>query len=40
MSLVETPLSEKILIGEIKKGERVSIFCENDEIKFKCLSTI
>ena len=40
MSLVETPLSEKILIGEIKKGERVSVSCENGSIKFKCLSTI
>ena len=40
MSLVETPLSEKILIGEIKKGERVRVFCENDEIKLGCLSTI
>ncbi|MBQ8145756.1 MAG: ATP-dependent Clp protease ATP-binding subunit [Clostridia bacterium] len=38
--LIENPLSEKILVSEIKKGDRVSVFCENDEIKFKCLSPV
>ena len=38
MSLIETPLSEKILLGEIKKGDSVSVFCQNDNIEFKVFS--
>ena len=38
MSLIENPLSDKILSGEIKKGDRVCINCHNDEISFKCLA--
>ncbi|MBQ7225508.1 MAG: ATP-dependent Clp protease ATP-binding subunit [Clostridia bacterium] len=39
-SLIETPLSEKILSQEIKKGDRVSVFCENDRIIFRCFNTV
>ncbi len=39
-AIIENPLSEKILAGEVKKGDRVSVFCENNEIKFKCLSPV
>ena len=38
--LIENPLSEKILSGEIKKGDDVSVFCENGEIKFKVLNVV
>ena len=34
-SYIENPLSEKILLGEIKKGDNVFIICENDTILFK-----
>lgn len=40
MNLIENPFSEKILSKEIKKGDRVSVFCENNEIKFKCYNNI
>ena len=36
MSIIENPLSEKIITQEIKNGDRVSVFCENGKIKFKC----
>ena len=39
-TLIENPLSEKILSGEIKKGDRVYVFYENDEINFRCLSLV
>lgn len=35
MSLIENPLSDKILSEEIKSGDAVSVFFENEEIKFK-----
>ncbi len=38
--MIENPLSEKILAGEIKKGDDVSVFCENGEIKFKVLNVV
>ncbi|MBE6673657.1 MAG: ATP-dependent Clp protease ATP-binding subunit [Ruminococcaceae bacterium] len=38
--LIENPLSEKILTKEIKKGDDVSVFCENGEIKFKVLNIV
>ena len=31
--LIETPLSEKILTNEIKKGDTVSVFLENNSIQ-------
>ena len=40
VSLIENPLSDKILSGEIKKGDRVSVFCENDTVRFKVHSLI
>ena len=40
VTMIENPLSDKILSGEIKKGDRVSVFCENDKIIFKTYSLI
>ncbi|MBQ7353753.1 MAG: ATP-dependent Clp protease ATP-binding subunit [Clostridia bacterium] len=37
-SLLENPLSEKILSGEISSGDEVSISFENDAIKFNVLT--
>ena len=39
-SFIENPLSDKILSGEIKKGDTVSAFLENDLIKFKQLNLV
>lgn len=32
--LVEIPMSMKILEGEFKKGDKINLTCENDELKF------
>jgi len=40
VNLIENPLSDKILSGEIKKGDRVSVFCQNDTIDFKIFNLI
>ena len=39
-NLIETPLSNEILSSFIKKGDDVSVICENGEIKFKILNTV
>ncbi len=39
-NLVETPLSEEILSSSLKKGDDVSVFCENGHIKFKHLNPV
>ena len=39
-NLVETPLSEKILSLSIKKGDDVSVFCENGTVTFKALNPV
>ena len=39
-TVIENPLSNKILLGEIKKGDSVSVFAESGEIKFKCYNLI
>ncbi|MBO5261843.1 MAG: ATP-dependent Clp protease ATP-binding subunit [Clostridia bacterium] len=40
MKLVENPLSDKILSEEIKKGDSVSAFFENGDLKFKVFNTV
>ena len=39
-TVIENPLSNKILLGEIKKGDSVSVFAESGEVKFKCYNLI
>lgn len=40
MKLLETPLSEKILSKELKKGDYVSVFLEDSIIKIKSVSAV
>lgn len=39
-TIIENPLSDKILSQEIKKGDTVSVFYENGDLKFKCHNLI
>ena len=39
-TVIENPLSDMILSQEIKKGDTVSVFWENGDIKFKCHNLI
>ena len=39
-TLIEEPLSEKIISQEIKAGDRVSVVLENGTLQFKCLSAV
>ena len=39
-TVIENPLSDMILSKEIKKGDTVSVFWENGDVKFKCHNLI
>ena len=39
-TLIEEPLSDKIISGEINFGDTVSVILENDALQFKCLSAV
>ena len=39
-TLIEEPLSDKIISGEINFGDTVSVILENDALMFKCLSAV
>ncbi len=39
-TIIENPLSDKILTQEIKKGDTVSVFCKNEQVYFKILNFV
>ena len=39
-TIIEEPLSDKIISGEINFGDTVSVILENDALLFKCLSAV